>query len=193
MPTRTVPGPARPTDLESLRDAAASGLRAEYVFFLDYGGVDRGQVDRSCLSQWWPSPFEIDGTPFRTAEQRMMHLKAKLFGDEAAAQAILASRTPYQAQLLGRQVEGYDEALWSQHRFGIVVEANLAKFRANPAMGDFLRSTGDAVLVEASPTDLVWGAGVSGEDPFARDPRRWSGLNLLGFALMVVRDRLREG
>ena len=57
----------------------------------------------------------------------------------------------------------------------------------------YLASTGSSVLVEASSTDLVWGAGVSEEDPFARAPRRWPGKNLLGFALMAARDAIGGG
>jgi hypothetical protein len=107
--------------------------------------------------------------------------------------AILGSRTPFQAQLLGRKVAGYREEVWRERRFGIVAEGSELKFRQNPALGGYLASTGSSVLVEASSTDLVWGAGVSEEDPFARAPRRWPGKNLLGFALMAARDAIGGG
>jgi ribA/ribD-fused uncharacterized protein len=57
--------------------------------------------------------------------------------------------------------------------------------------GQFLLGTGEQVLVEASPRDVVWGIGLGASNPAARDPRRWRGKNLLGFALMEARARLR--
>ena len=71
------------------------------------------------------------------------------------------------------------------------MQGNLAKFRQNPLLGDFLRGTGDAVLVEASPVDCIWGIGWAEDDPQARLPEMWDGSNLLGFALMEVREQLR--
>jgi len=57
-------------------------------------------------------------------------------------------------------------------------------------LGAFLLRTGERVLVEASPVDRIWGIGLARDDPAATDPSRWRGLNLLGFALMAVRDFL---
>lgn len=74
-----------------------------------------------------------------------------------------------------------------------MVEGNVAKFTQNPAMGEFLLNTGNRVLVEASPVDKVWGIGLAGDDPRALQPAQWQGANLLGFALMRVREVLRSG
>lgn len=57
-------------------------------------------------------------------------------------------------------------------------------------MTEFLCRTGNKVLVEASPVDAIWGIGMASDGPGARDPSAWKGLNLLGFALMVVRERI---
>lgn len=48
------------------------------------------------------------------------------------------------------------------------------------------------MLAEASPFDGVWGIHLSAASPEARDPLKWRGENLLGFALMEVRDELRR-
>jgi len=53
-------------------------------------------------------------------------------------------------------------------------------------------STGEQILVEASPVDNIWGVGLAADDPAIAHPDTWKGLNLLGFALMEVRQRLRE-
>ena len=66
----------------------------------------------------------------------------------------------------------------------------LAKFTQNSELRGYLASTGDRVLVEASPLDRVWGIGLAADDDRARSPARWRGSNLLGFALMEVRERL---
>jgi ribA/ribD-fused uncharacterized protein len=88
-------------------------------------------------------------------------------------------------------VSGFDEAVWTAHRSDIVVRANVEKFSQNAALKDFLLNTGDRVLVEASPVDKVWGIGLAEDSPVVENPRKWKGLNLLGFALMAVRERLR--
>ncbi|MFD7659407.1 NADAR domain-containing protein, partial [Actinosynnema sp. NPDC059797] len=54
-----------------------------------------------------------------------------------------------------------------------------------------LLSTGDRVLVEASPVDRIWGIGLAADDERALDPASWRGLNLLGEALTRVRELLR--
>lgn len=56
----------------------------------------------------------------------------------------------------------------------------------------FLLSTGDDVLVEASPVDAVWGIGLGEQEAKTVSPREWQGRNLLGYALMKVRDALRD-
>ncbi len=90
-------------------------------------------------------------------------------------------------------MRGFDEAVWERERFGIVVEGSVHKFAAHPALRRFLLDTGDRVLVEASPVDRVWGIGLAADDEAAMDPERWRGPNLLGFALMAARERLRTG
>ena len=85
---------------------------------------------------------------------------------------------------------GYDDARWVAHRFDAVVRGNQAKFSQAKRLREFLAATAPRVLVEASPVDAIWGIGMAADDPRATDPRQWAGLNLLGFALMAVRDRL---
>jgi ribA/ribD-fused uncharacterized protein len=119
----------------------------------------------------------------------MMAQKAELFNDPETLALILKAATPAAAKALGRQVRGFDDERWLAQRFAIVVRANAAKFGQNPALGEFLQKTGSAVIVEASPVDRVWGVGLAKADPQANDPNQWRGLNLLGFALMQVRDQ----
>ena len=132
----------------------------------------------------------MDGISYPTAGHFMMAEKARLFGDDETVERILQTPDPGTARMLGRTVRGFDEVRWRETRFDIVVRANRAKFSQRPELCAFLHSTRDQVLVEASPHDRTWGIGLDAADPRARDPRRWRGLNLLGFALMEVRSEL---
>ena len=149
-----------------------------------------GVVDGACLSQWFRCSFVVDGTTYATAEHFMMAEKARLFGDRNALAAILAAGTPSDAKALGRTVRGYDEPAWERARSEAVVRGNLGKFGQNPGLRTFLLGTAPHVLVEASPRDRIWGIGMGARNPDAREPTRWRGRNLLGFALMETRDRL---
>jgi ribA/ribD-fused uncharacterized protein len=69
---------------------------------------------------------------------------------------------------------------------------NVAKFAQNDELRRYLLSTGSRVLVEASPLDRVWGIGLAEDDQWATAPSRWRGKNLLGLALLKVRERLES-
>ena len=120
----------------------------------------------------------------------MMAAKALLFGDAETADRIRQAPHPEAAKALGREVRGFDEQLWVQRRFDLVVTGNLAKFGQHVELRDFLLTTGSRVLVEASPVDRIWGIGLAADHEHAASPEHWRGLNLLGFALMEVRHQL---
>lgn len=170
----------------------AEGGPWKSVFF--WGHQPRGDGDPGphCLSQWWPAEFQVEGVTYPTAEHFMMAEKARLFGDEAARRAILGCAHPARAKALGRTVANFEHSTWEAARWDIVVNANMAKFSAHPGLEDYLLASGERILVEASPVDRIWGIGLAADDPAATDPERWQGDNLLGFALMEVRARLRE-
>jgi ribA/ribD-fused uncharacterized protein len=167
------------------------GRKPKYVFFWGHQPKKDGSVSESCSSQWWVSPFTVEGVEYRTAEHWMMAQKARLFGDQKHAQRVLASASPAEAKKIGRLVEGFDPRQWDQHKYEYVREGNYHKFSQHPALREFLLNTGDRVLVEASPVDKIWGIGMAKTDDHIHNPARWKGENLLGFALMEVRDELR--
>ncbi|MFD7440677.1 NADAR family protein [Streptomyces sp. NPDC059909] len=179
------------TTVEALVAQAGSGRRLKYLHFWGHTPRRDGAVGASCLSQWWPSPFTVDGVEYATAEHWMMAGKARLFGDEDAERKAVAATSPALAKKTGRLVLGFNDGIWERERFGIVVEGSVHKFAQHADLREFLLSTGDRVLVEASPRDRVWGIGLTADDERAHDPAQWRGLNLLGFALMEARERLR--
>lgn len=178
---------------DALVRAVRAGERIKYLHFWGHAPRADGRVGASCLSQWWPSPFAVDGVTYATAEHWMMAGKARLFEDPEAERRVLDAGHPAEAKKAGRLVRGFDEAIWERERFRIVVEGSVHKFAAHADLREFLVNTGDRVLVEASPVDRVWGIGLAADDEAAADPERWRGPNLLGFALMEARGRLREG
>ena len=179
--------------LQSLRSGLKSGREFSSLTFWRAQEREPGKVDESCLSQWYPATFEVDGVRYATAEHWMMAAKARLFGVSGAGDRVLTTPSPAKAKQLGRRVRGFDERAWEAQRFETVVRGNHAKFHQNEPLARFLRSTGHCVLAEASPVDRIWGIGLPADHEGAVDPLRWLGTNLLGFALMVVRAELDQG
>jgi len=122
----------------------------------------------------------------------MMYHKAMLFHDTAIAEEVMAASSPRKHKALGRAVHGFDNDTWNKHRKEIIEAGNWEKFTRAEEEGlrEKLLATGDRELVEASPFDRIWGVGF-GEENASKNRKNW-GLNLLGKALMRVRDRLRE-
>lgn len=175
--------------VEDVRTRFNSGEKLDYVFFWGHQPRASG-VTASCFSQWYAAPFIVDGQQYATAEHFMMAQKAALFGDAATRLEAIQAPNPGAAKALGRKVRGFDESVWVEHRFSVVVQANEAKFSQHADLREFLRRTASCVLVEASPVDRIWGVGLAADDEKVNNPNLWRGLNLLGFALMEVRDRL---
>lgn len=146
--------------------------------------------EKDVFSNWFISEFEVKGVRFNCVEQFMMYCKAKLFGDELTAGKIMSAARPREQKALGRSVKNYDDEAWCERRGRIVARGCYAKFSQNPALRDALLATDGTVLVEASPYDRIWGVGLAEHDPRVLDPRKWQGQNLLGIALMEVREKL---
>lgn len=172
--------------VESLIKSINAGNQHQYLYFWGHKGK------KGFYSQWYmDAPFKVDGILYKTAEHWMMAHKAKLFNDDINFNAALAVDHPGDTKDIGRAVRGFDNDVWTQHRFDIVVRGNVHKFSQHPHLLKQLLETGDKVLVEASPFDHIWGIKLGAADPRAHNPKTWRGQNLLGFALMEVRERLR--
>ena len=163
------------------------------------------------LSNWWSTrdikpqfTDPVSKIAWNNTEEAFMAAKAQFFGDEETHALIVehakARGHPREVKALGRLVKGYDEAEWSCVRKGFMAHVNLMKYRQNPDLAAQLKATGNRILVEASPVDLVWGAGLNEEDCLKHEQNSsfvgaslvWPGRNLLGKALMTVRDLLQD-
>ncbi len=189
VPTICVADARSVTELVAMVDA---GIQPEYIFFPGHRERPTADLGPSCLGRWWPAPFTVNDHQFASAEHHMMWSKAKLFDDDRCAEAILHASGFTQAKALCREIENVDESTWVSHRWEIVVEGSIAKFTSDPRLLEYLLGTDERVLVAASPLDLVWGNGLAMDSPLIANPRHWRGANLLGFALMEARQRIRQ-
>ena len=145
-----------------------------------------------CFSNWYPSPFLLDGKRYSNVEQYVMAGKAELFGDELMYRTILSTASPADCKRLGRRVKGFDSTEWDGAKYSVMKKGNLEKYRQNPDLLKKLLDTEDAILAEASPKDRIWGIGMEADEAATTDPKEWPGKNLLGKVLMEVREQLRK-
>ncbi len=161
-------------------------------FLLFWGHKKSNEITKSCFSQWYESKFVVNGIEFQTAEHWMMAEKALLFKDDEIYQQIISTTKPGKVKELGRQVKNFNQQIWEENRFDIVVRGNVYKFSQNPELLKFLKNTKNRILVEASPVDTIWGIGLDQNSKNIENPHFWRGLNLLGYALMEARDILNQ-
>jgi ribA/ribD-fused uncharacterized protein len=183
--------PALARSVDELRLLIEAGAAVKYLHFWGHQPESDGTAGKGSLSQWFVAPFEVAGERYATAEHWMMAEKARLFRDPDAERAAIDAPNPALAKAAGRTVRDFDESVWARERFEIVVRGNVHKFAAHQDLQEFLLRTGSRVLVEASPRDRLWGIGMGAKNENAENPAAWRGLNLLGFALMEARERLR--
>jgi ribA/ribD-fused uncharacterized protein len=182
---------ARRTDRRvRLVEQQSRSERLRFVHFWSHEPSPGNAVGPWVLSQWYTAPIDFGDDTYPTAEHWLMAAKASHFGDDRARTQILAADHPGEAKAIGREVRSFDEHEWHRVRWPIAIHGNLLKFEQHPSLGDYLVATRDRVLVEASPRDRIWGAGLAAEDPAIDDVAAWPGENLLGFALMEVRALL---
>ena len=121
----------------------------------------------------------------------MMYKKAIVFNDTKIAKEILETTDVSKIKALGRQVSNYNDTYWNGVRRIIVYKGLLAKFSQNEDLEKRLINTGNDILAECAVQDKIWGIGLSMKDVNRWDMEKWRGENLLGFALMLVREELR--
>lgn len=137
-------------------------------------------VNESCLGQWGIYPFLFDGNiKYQSTEHFMMAEKARFFNDTQTEKLILNSEHPHEVQQLGRKVKNFHQEDWDRVKYNIVLQGNYLKFSQNKELREYLISTQNKILVEASPQDKIWGIGLKKEDKKSKNPKNWQGLNLV--------------
>lgn len=147
---------------------------------------------KSRIANWHMCQFKYKGITFFNTEQAFMWEKAVFFGDMEMAKKIAETPEPSQNKALGRMVKNFDTEKWMAKCFDVMVAVNYAKFSQDMRSKSLLLSTEDKTLVEASPIDKIWGIGIHWKDDDCLDESKWKGMNLLGKALMEVREKLKS-
>jgi len=159
--------------------------RRNTVFFCD------PEMKNGYLSPLYPAAFDAEGESFCCAMQYYAYRKARFFGDAVTAGDILSETDPERLAKLAHAVKGVSEPVWDGMRQPCMTEALLLCFSQNEKIARLLLDTGNALIVDCDPFDMVWGSGVLSVVPGSDDPETWKGRNLLGFSLMTVREKLR--
>lgn len=100
----------------------------DFVFFWGHNDRNEGKTDKQCLSQWYPSPFVINGVCYNCAEQYIMAEKAYAFCDEKAWHEIMSAYDSMTIKKLGRRVRNFNAYVWDIYCHEVAKTANLAKF-----------------------------------------------------------------
>lgn len=168
-------------------------LRCVYAYDLTDVNLIKFYGQKDYCSNWYPCTLHIDGHVFFNVEQYMMWRKALLFKDMKTAEVILHTSNPKECKRLGREVKGFDARDWDEVKYSIVLKACKVKFSdENPELLNWFKSLDKPMFVECSPTDVIWGIGLSKDDPRATDMRNWKGQNLLGRVLTEVWDDIKN-
>lgn len=175
--------------VQSVLEEQNAGKKRDIIYFWGHRPKD-GAYSKEVFSQWYLADFYVGHQKYCCMEQYMMSKKAQLFGDEEIEKQIMGAQTQNEIKSLGRKVKNFEESVWNEFKSLIVMTGNYYKFAQLPKLRKYLLSTGDALLVEASPYDTIWGIGMSADEAKNCDITKWRGSNLLGFALMTVRDEL---
>ncbi len=146
--------------------------------------------DNGYLSNWYPCRFKTENITFSSMEQYMMYHKAISFDDMITAAKILDTSDVAKIKVLGRLVSGYDDNYWNGIRQVIVYNGLLAKFSQNIDLKKQIKETENSILAECAVKDKIWGIGLSMNDPERFERSKWKGQNLLGYTLMMVRERV---
>lgn len=147
----------------------------------------------SYLSQWSNHSFEDRKLKqkFLCGEQYMMYCKALIFKDKESCIKIMLADNPRDQKAAGRLIKNFDQEIWDQHKYKIILRGNFLKFSQNEKIKEELLKS-NKILVEASPFDRIYGIGIKFDDDKILDESNWKGKNLLGKALMEVREKLKK-
>lgn len=173
------------TESDSKEYLKAGGDR--YVFFWKNPFSQQYVSEFTCISV---VDEDMDIKTYNCVEQFLMSEKALLFEDKESFDKIMESKSPKVQKELGRNVRGFKNKKWNHMRVKISLAGNMAKFTQNPNLRQDLLNTGTNMIVEASPSDDIWGIGIGIQDPKIGQPKRWKGHNLLGKVLMETRKRI---
>ena len=143
-------------NIKELKKNYLKGKKQKFLFFWGHQPSKDGSITKTCFSQWWKSVFIENERKYCCMEQYMMAKKAELFEDDEILEEIMETTDPKKIKALGRKVKNFDEKKWNETKYSIVFAGNLLKFSQDENLKDFLLSTKNDIIVEASPYDKIW-------------------------------------
>lgn len=144
------------------------------------------------MSNFYKTNFtDKDGIKYNCSEQYFMYHKCKIFDpkNNILLETIITEKSATKIKKYGRQVKNFNDKIWKEKRYNIMLEALRLKFNQNEIIKQKLIETKPKILYEASKNDRIWGIGYYDKDVIKIDKSKF-GKNLLGNALMEIRSEL---
>lgn len=158
-----------------------------------HGNVLAYYRETDFMSHMYRCEFYHRGIRFNHVEKFIMYGKAMAFADQALADKILDTNSPYECKALGKTVAGFDQQTWEEvWAPKIAYVGNREKYQQNQGLADLLKQTDPLILAEGS-WNKVWAAGFAKDDPRIGEVNLWPGKNLAGNTLMRIRKELLSG
>jgi ribA/ribD-fused uncharacterized protein len=170
-------------------------LQPKTIFTPTKGNITAFYTKNSPLSNHFPCSFNSNNRNYNCVEQYYCESMAKHFGDKHTAEAIMKEANPARIKQLAKNISGFNINSWKNTSLDIMKTGLFLKFDQNPELCKYLLNTGSTKLVEASPHDTFWGAGVSLWNANIWKYETWAdkGKNKLGQLLEEIRrDFVRQ-
>ena len=179
--------------VESMKELP-NELHLEKVSTPTKNGITAFFSKDSPFSNHHPSPMKIENRQYTCNEQYYMERKALTFGDTDTAAKIMATSDPGHQKALGSNITNFKPLIWREMKLETMSIGLRAKFEQNPALKQTLLDTNTNTLIEASPGDRFWGAGMGIYHPqlWQRNSLWGKAQNHLGRLLMDLRRELKQ-
>ena len=151
--------------------------------------------DYGFLSLKWTVEIQFNDTMYNSAYQAIAAEIAKSFNDKDNLQKIMIAESPNDVNYTLANVPGdieANETKWNDITKRLLYDVNIAKFNQYPELAARLLETKNATLGAYIPDDNLIGIGLSIDNIQAKNPVNWTGQNLLGKALMGIRQKIRS-
>ena len=145
------------------------------------------------MSNFYKTKFtDKDNIQYNCSEQYFMYNKCKTFdpNNSILLESILTETSATKIKKYGREVQNFNETIWKEKRYNIMLDALRLKFSQNEIIKQKLLETKPKILYEASKNDKIWGIGFYDKDAILITDKSKFGQNLLGNALMEIRNEL---
>ena len=186
-------GKAPEKPMISVAEARAAEANANAVIVILF--AEPNTNDYGFLSLKWTVEIEFNGTMYNSAYQAIAAEIAKSFNDQDNLQKIMIAETPDDVNYTLANVPGdaeINETKWNDLTKQFIYDVNIAKYNQYPELAARLLETKNATLGAYIPDDNLIGIGLSIDNIQAKNSVNWTGQNLLGKALMDIRQKIRS-